>query len=349
MNRMYTYKPQDLTVTDLAALEIELAELSTRRRFLIGAGGLIGAAALGACGTGEEAAVPTTMTGGTRTFTHALGEIEVPVEPRRIASLHDTIVTYLLFDLGFKPIASAGVEEQIRVGDNDVSDLAFLGQVTDPNIEQIAVLAPDLIIGLESNNGDQYDQLSQIAPTVLFASPDSLFDYHRRLADLVNRLPEYEALVRQVDQRTEDMKARLDQISPELEVSTLSAVAVDQIFTIYGPANPYMVAFDRLGLRFPAAMPPNHGSVNEFFSLERLPDFDADIIFLLSGVGTTEALRELQEQPLFKALNAFQKGQVFTVSYDEWLYTRIPGILSVYDDIEHYLLSRELDVSGDFS
>ena len=38
MNRIHTFKPQDLTTTEVNILEIDLTELSTRRRFIIGAG-----------------------------------------------------------------------------------------------------------------------------------------------------------------------------------------------------------------------------------------------------------------------------------------------------------------------
>jgi iron complex transport system substrate-binding protein len=174
----------------------------TRREFLFGAAGLLILPA--ACGDGGNEG-----SGRTRTFEHAVGESEVPVRPRRVASLHDTMVTYPLLDLGFEPAASAGIEGEIRAGENYVSDLEFLGQVTEPNIERIAALEPDLISGLEANNAAQYDRLSRIAPTVLMedAPKRSLFDFHRRLADLVGRMPEYDELVARVDRRTASLRS----------------------------------------------------------------------------------------------------------------------------------------------
>jgi iron complex transport system substrate-binding protein len=331
--------------TDVPGLVIPGIEDITRRDFLVG-----GAAALllGGCGSGGG----NEASGETKPFEHAMGTTEVPVEPRRVASLHDTAVTYPLLDLGFEPAASVGgIEGEIRAGENDVSKLEFLGQVTEPNVERIAALEPDLIVGLESNNAAQYEELSQIAPTVLLEYPaaaDSLFDYHRKLADLVNRLPEYEELVAEVERRTEDLKGSLEPLLPELEVSALSAVGVDQIFTYYGSNTPYSVAFERLGLRFPKDMPPSYDAVEDFFSLETLPDFDADVIFLMSSAASEEPLRNIQQRPIFESLNAARKDQVFTVSYDEWTYARVPSILAVYDDLEKYLVGREIDTSGDF-
>jgi iron complex transport system substrate-binding protein len=318
---------------------------ATRREFLIGAAALLllpAGCTDGGEGAGEAASAQT------RTVRHAMGETEVPARPRRVAALHDTMVAYPMLDLGFEPIASAGVEGEIRAGDNDTSELEFLGQVTGPNVERMAALQPDLIVGLESASAGQYEELSRIAPTVLLDPEAPLFDHRRRLAELVNRLPEYEELVSRVDRRTEELKGRLEPLLPELEVSALSAVGVDQIFTYYGPSIPYSVAFERLGLRFSKDMPPSYDAVEEFFSLERLPDFDADVIFLMSNISTEDAVDELRERPIFGSLNAAEKDQVFAVSYDEWTYARVPGILSVYDDVERYLLDREIDASGDF-
>jgi len=318
---------------------------ATRREFLIGAAALLLLPA--GCTDGGEGAGEADSA-QTRTVRHAMGETEIPVRPQRVAALHDTYIAYPLLDLGFEPIASAGVEGEIRAGENDVSELEFLGSVIEPNVERIAALEPDLIVGTTFSHEELYERLSGIAPTVLLDPETPLFEHHRKLADLVGRLPEYEELVARVDRRTKELKERLEPISLELEVSALSADGVDKLLTFYGPDNPYSVAFERLDLRFPKDMPPSYDAVGEYFSLERLPDFDADAIFLMSGVGSEEPIRELREQPLFESLNAARKGQVFTVSYDEWTYARVPGILSVCDDVERYLLDREIDASGDF-
>lgn len=68
----------------------------------------------------------------------------------------------------------------------------------------------------------------------------------------------------------------------------------------------------------------------------------------MSNVSTEEAVDELRERPVFGSLNAAEKDQVFGVSYDEWTYARVPGILAVYDDLERHLPEREIDASGDF-
>ncbi|MCG8347912.1 MAG: hypothetical protein MI924_09055 [Chloroflexales bacterium] len=110
MNQIDSYIPTDLPATDLEALEIELAERLTRRGFIIGAGGLLGAAALGACAdqpvaTDQEAdptAAAAASSGETRVVEHALGEVAIPADPQRVITLHDIGLTTMALHLGFQ-------------------------------------------------------------------------------------------------------------------------------------------------------------------------------------------------------------------------------------------------------
>ena len=50
------------------------------------------------------------------------------------------------------------------------ADIELVGLTTEPNLEQIAALQPDLILGAKVRHEALYDQLSQIAPTVFSES-----------------------------------------------------------------------------------------------------------------------------------------------------------------------------------
>lgn len=320
----------------------------TRKDFLIG--GAAAALLLAGCGSGEQADSP----GDTKTVEHAAGTTEVPVSPERIVSLSDAGLTYTLLDIGVAPIGSVDAEGVIRAGENDVSEIGTLGIASEPNVEKIATLEPDLIVGLTTNNSPQYERLSQIAPTVLFDSESmeaqSLFDFHRELADLVGGLAEYEELVGRVDSRTQDLRDRLSSISSELEASAVSIGndSASEIFVYYGSGAPWSAAFERLGIQLPASMPPSHNYEEEYLSLERVSDFDADAMFILTSTVGENPVEAFLDRPVVASLNAVEKDQTFTVSYDEWQYARVGGVLSVYDDLEKHLLDREIDTSGDF-
>ena len=103
MNRTpYFFRAQDLN-----GLDIYVFENLTRRRFIIGASGLLGAVALGVCGAGEEAAVPTITDGMVRIFPHARGTTNIPVQPQRVVLTNDFLLNPVLA-ADYTPIASGG-------------------------------------------------------------------------------------------------------------------------------------------------------------------------------------------------------------------------------------------------
>ena len=104
------------------------------------------------------------------------GPIEIPTNPGRVVAMHDQLVAYAVASLGF--------DKLIAVAARDAADPAVairqfgevpavfdrledIGTYDAPNLEAIARLQPDLIIGLPYEVDPIYEQLSQIAPTVV--------------------------------------------------------------------------------------------------------------------------------------------------------------------------------------
>ncbi len=140
---------------------------ATRREFLtmIGAAGL-----LAACGgEGGGTAAPPPSGPGSRTVTNQFGTFELPAEPKRVIGWEGRRDLETALALGLKPIA---------VGSNAVKDgmlapfipfdLAGVAtiQQTEPNLELIASLRPDLILTRDSNIEELVDKLRPLAPLV---------------------------------------------------------------------------------------------------------------------------------------------------------------------------------------
>jgi iron complex transport system substrate-binding protein len=135
---------------------------ATRREFLIGAAGLLLLPA--ACGgSGQDAGGD--RSGQTRTIEHALGTTQVPAEPRRVFVSHGVVVDTALA-LGVEPVGAFNFGTRGNFLDDRLPDDAeVLGGPT-PNLEAIAALEPDLILDIDLNVEETYDELSRIAPTV---------------------------------------------------------------------------------------------------------------------------------------------------------------------------------------
>lgn len=63
-------------------------------------------------------------------------------------------------------------------------------------------------------------------------------------------------------------------------------------------------------------------------SSEQIASLDADALVLFDG-GDAEALRTLQQNPLYERLPVVQRGAVVTYDYDEFIGLRNPSPLSI--------------------
>ena len=125
----------------------------------------VGAPAGGTPGAGAAAA--------RRTVSTPRGPVEVPDRPQRVVVFDRRGTLGYLLDLGVRPVASM-TAPQIYGGkqfhpllDPDVAGIATLSS-TEPDLEQVAGLRPDLIVGYTGDAAMEkgYQQLSGIAPTV---------------------------------------------------------------------------------------------------------------------------------------------------------------------------------------
>jgi ABC-type Fe3+-hydroxamate transport system substrate-binding protein len=105
-----------------------------------------------------------------RVIKHAMGETEITGIPTRIVSLSWQSGADLL-TLGVQPVGlgNAGTfNETVNLEQVTLpSGVADVGAPWEPNLEAIAQLEPDLIIGSMHDNELLYNDLSEIAPTVL--------------------------------------------------------------------------------------------------------------------------------------------------------------------------------------
>lgn len=104
-----------------------------------------------------------------RAIAHFMGETCVPENPQRIVSLYTTPLANLLA-LDLKPIAitpATGVQDEFPPYlAEQVEEMEIVGINYEPNLEIIAQLKPDLILGWDFHE-QTYPLLSQIAPTLL--------------------------------------------------------------------------------------------------------------------------------------------------------------------------------------
>ena len=282
-----------------------------------------------------------------RIVQHPLGETCVPVQPSRVVALDHTTAGNLL-SLGVMPagVASNVLPELAEL----IPDVLRLGQSGQINLEALAALQPDLIIGGAWELEPTYDKLSAIAPTVAFEMQTTAdwqrpFRFHGQVLGLESRA---EAVLNQYQQRVEMLRNQVG--SPPVQVSLVRVMAQSGQIGLYLKNCFGGSILADLGFSRPLSQnegTPDQPPFSQLISREAIAQADGDVI-LLSTFGATpeiaaaaEAeLERLKTDPLWRSLQAVQQNQVYLVGH-YWGAGNSPLAADwVLDDVEQYLLQR---------
>jgi iron complex transport system substrate-binding protein len=278
-----------------------------------------------ACGTSEKA-VPTAdtannATAATRTIKHVMGETPVPTQPKRVVILTNE-GTEALLALGIKPVGAVQSwtgnpwYEHIKA---DMQGVTVVGKEGEPNLESIAALKPDLIIGNKMRHEKIYEQLKAIAPTVYSETLRGQWKENFKLyADTVNKKDEGDKVIADFDKRVETIRQKLgDKINTK--VSMVRFMAGDT--RIYYKDTFSGIILDQIGLKRPDSQNKNEFAATKV-PRERTPEMDGDVIFYFTYETGNGDASKLEEQwtndPLWKNLSAVKADKAFRVDDAIW-------------------------------
>lgn len=189
----------------------------------------------------------------------------------------------------------------------------------DGNPEAVLNAQPDFIISWETQ-AKLYDNLSKVAPTlVLGESPDWKADF-RQFAGFLGKTKEAEQWLSRYEDKAKAAKAQLaSKIKPD--TTALSMRIVGKEYRIYSDDQKLgRVIYQDLGFQAPEKVKPIDR--RETISLEALPEFDADYLFIEVGApkigGDKEAQQkftELEQSAIWKNLKAVKNNHVVIVPY----------------------------------
>ncbi len=232
----------------------------------------------------------------TRSFTDGAGNVvDIPLQAERIVSLRGEQFTAPLVELGAPIVGSTGNiidgvnnGEPVIRGAYDLFHTRFteggithVGTSTQPDFEAIASLNPDLIL-LPDYRAEQYDQLAEIAPTVIINIwSNSARERYRRIADAAGRLDRFEELQAVYDFRLNEGRALVEQmIGDPSKVSVAIAEVRDDRFRVYKVYGAMSNVLDELGFSKPELIENIDGERLDL-SPEQVQLIDAD--FLVSS------------------------------------------------------------------
>lgn len=282
-----------------------------------------------------------------RVIQHALGQTCIPSSPLRLVSLDDITLADALA-LGVSSVGASLLDGQLPdYLANDSNPIARLGKSEQPNLEKMLQLSPDLIIGNKPFGEPIFEQLSQIAPTALgywdgFPSWREHFDF---VANVLDKTAEAKQVWDRYERRVAEIKAALGNRLQDLEVSV--AYACCGTMTIDAENSfPGSILAD-IGIH----RPEGHAAVDRgiiILSEERIPDLDADVLFVSADDEDSEQLlANWRQKPLWEKLKAAQKEQVYVVRNNIWRGGNPIAANLVIDDLFKYLVEEKVNFSGE--
>ncbi|MFE5486974.1 ABC transporter substrate-binding protein [Streptomyces sp. NPDC056527] len=251
-----------------------------------------------------------------RTLTHALGKTEIKSAPKRVVVLDvgelDNVVSLGIQPVGYAPAeGDDGIPTYLK---KDAGAPKSVGTINNLNLEAIANLEPDLILGSQLRAADKYDELSKIAPTVFSIRPG--FTWKE------NYLLNAAALDKTADARTKlaayETKAKQLGVDIGPNKPTISMVRyLPGKIRLYAKASFIGTILEDAGLPRPANQQIDDLAAE--ISPEKIDQADADWIF--TGVyGDPKATKRdtAQANPLWKNLKAVEAGQAKDVPDETW-------------------------------
>ncbi|MBP3966468.1 ABC transporter substrate-binding protein [Paenibacillus lignilyticus] len=255
-------------------------------------------------------------------ITHAMGEATIKGTPQRIVVLTNE-GTEALLALGVKPVGAVKSwtgdpwYEHIKA---DMEGVTVVGEESQPNVELIASLKPDLIIGNKLRQEKVFDQLNAIAPTIFSETLRGAWQSNFMLyADALGKKAEGEKIIQAYDDRAADFKAKAgDKLNEKVSVVRFMAgktrIYLDDTFT--------GLAFSKLGITRPDNQKNYKDTFVEEITKERLPEVDADRLFYFTyetGDGKGSAMEEeMLKDPLWQSLNVVKNKKTTRVSDAIW-------------------------------
>ncbi|MFI9625072.1 ABC transporter substrate-binding protein [Streptomyces sp. NPDC052042] len=315
--------------------------MTTRRRraLSLGALALTGTLALSACGSSDSGGSSGTDAASAKTHTvkTAMGDVKVPMHPRRVVVL-DTGELDSALSLGVQPVGAtrSATEDGFPayLPAERTKGIKVVGEIANPNLETVASLKPDLILTSKVRDGDRYEQLSAIAPTVMTESTGSAWKQNFGLhAEALGKQDEAKKVLAAYDAHVAEVTKALGgkEKAATTEVNFVRFVEGADI-RIYGKQNYIGSILADLGLGRPAITDKAKDGFSYDVSPEKIDLADADVIFTSTyGSPQKAGTKKTMNSGLWKELKASKNGKVFEVDDRLWIggigYTAADKIL----------------------
>ena len=299
--------------------------------------------ALTACGqaTTTSPNAPADQAWTPVTIEHAMGRTEIKDRPAKVAALDSSYVDATLAleteVVAYTRYRTDGLPEYLA---QDAAKYAknakAVGELANPNLEELATIGPDLIVSAKVRHEQIYDKLSKIGPTVFSVTTGPTWKDNIRLLgkalgkeELANqKIAAYETRAKKVG---DAIRAKAGH-NPSISLARF--VAGEQTVRLYTEKSfPGGVLFQDAGLARPQGQPTSE-KISVDLSQEQVSSLDAERIFVSAWADPKGDTQKIKEQYLANPLWVQLKGQKQDVSDVVWVSSvSLQGAHAMLDDL----------------
>lgn len=275
---------------------------------------------------------------------NAFGDTRLPADPQRVVTLYQG-ATDSAVALGITPVGvvDSWLEQPMyRYLRDALAGVEHVGLETQPNLEKVAWLAPDLIVATHFRHERVRPLLEKVAPTV---ATDAVFDFKATLAlmgESTGREARARELLQDWNERVADFRHRIvDRLGDDWPQKAAVVRFKSDHVRIYSTGFAGSI-LDELGFEQPVSL-HDQGWGMKLTSEENIPVMNTDVIFVLlepDDPAIERNYRHWTVHPLWQRLDAVQNERVFEVDAVNWIMGG--GILAanaMLDDLyAHYRL-----------
>lgn len=267
------------------------------------------------------------------TITHSKGTTEVKANPQKV----------VVFELGILDIMDAlGVDAELAVPTDSLTtylekyaSATNAGGIKQPDIEGIYNFKPDVIF-ISGRQGDYYDELNKIAPTVYV--DQSAENYMEDFENNVRTIAKLFGKQSVAEEKLADIEALVAEGQKKAQESGENALVIltnDGSMSAYGKGSRFGIVHDVLGV--PAADDTIEVSTHgQEASYEYISKVNPDVLFVIDRtavVGGDKLASDTLDNDLVKGTKAGKNNKIVYLDPETW-YLGGAGLTSVKTMIE---------------
>jgi len=282
----------------------------------------------------EDKAVDKGKAEDSITITGVNGEVILDKPAKKVVVLEWTYAEDLLA-VGVQPIGMADIQEYhnwVNIDAELSKDVADVGGRQEPNLEAIAALEPDLIIGTSFRHDGMIADLEKIAPTVIFNPypEDEKMDLYQEMTTTFNEIAKAVDKTDEAKQVLADLDIKYAEATDKINDANLKTKDVILTLAYSGPQAPEIRVFTpnsmasiilgKIGLN--NIHVPDQFEVfgSSTYNVEGLTKYeDANYLYSVQSEDNIYE-NQFKDNAVWKNLNFVKEDRLYDLGGDTWLY-----------------------------